>query len=228
MDDDFALLERWRDGDQGAGQKLFSRHLADLHKFLRHKVGPDAEDLVQATFMCCITARDRFRGNSSFRAYLFGIARYELYAFLRRLPRGEHVDFEQVSIAELATSPGSQLDRNRERNKIRAALARLPAEQQLLLELHYWHDFDANALAEIFEANPGTIRVRLLRARRALRDELRRTGPPPSLCSRPGRLMAGLVDADDAIPGLSSAKATRRTDPGPSGARQRAERTGSP
>lgn len=176
MDDDFALLERWRDGDQGAGQELFSRHLPGVYQFFRHKVGPDAEDLVQTTFMSCLTARERFRGQSSFRAYLFGIARHLLYTFLRRLPRGAHVDFEQISIAEVATSPGSQLDRKRETDQIRAALSRIPAEQQLLLELHYWHDLDANALAEIFEAKANAIRVRLLRARRVLRDELRRSG----------------------------------------------------
>jgi RNA polymerase sigma factor (sigma-70 family) len=176
VDGDVALLERWRDGDQGAGQELFSRHLPGVYQFFRHKVGPDAEDLVQTTFMSCLTARDRFRGQSSFRAYLFGIARNVLYTYLRRLPRGAHVDFEQTSIAELTTSPASRLDRQREVDRVREALSRIPAEQQLLLELHYWHDLDADALGEIFDASPGAIRVRLLRARRALRDELRRSG----------------------------------------------------
>lgn len=176
MDIDFALLERWRGGDQGAGQELFTRHLPAMYQFFRHKVGPDAEDLVQTTFTGCLTARDRFRGQSSFRAYLFGIARNVLYTYLRRLPRGAHVDFEHISIAEVATSPGSRLDRKRETDRLREALGRLPAEQQLLLELHYWHDLDASALAAVFEATAGAIRVRLLRARGALREELRRSG----------------------------------------------------
>jgi RNA polymerase sigma factor (sigma-70 family) len=176
VDEDFLLLERWRVGDQGAGQELFSRHLPGLYQFFRHKVGPDAEDLVQTTFVSCLTARERFRGEASFRAYLFGIARHVLYTYLRRLPRGAHVDFEHISIAQLTTSPGSRLDRKRETDRIRAALSRIPAEQQLLLELHYWHELDANALAKIFEASAGTMRVRLLRARRVLRDELQRSG----------------------------------------------------
>lgn len=200
MGDDFALLERWRDGDQRAGQELFSRHLASVYRFFQYKVVRDAEDLVQETFLSCITARDRFRGQSSFRAYLFGIARHVLYGFLRRLPRGEHVDFEQISIVQLVTSPGSRLDRMREKDQIRAALSRMPVEQQLLLEFHYWHDLDANALAEIFEANTGTIRVRLLRARRALRDELRRAGPTPLTGVIPSRLTATLAAADDPDP----------------------------
>jgi RNA polymerase sigma factor (sigma-70 family) len=189
VDDELELLGRWREGDQGAGRELFSRHLPGVYQFFRYKVGSDAEDLVQTTFMSCVTARDRFRGQSSFRAYLFGIARNVLYTFLRRLPRDAHVDFEQISIAQLATSPGSRLDRKRETDVIRAALGRIPADQQLLLELHYWHDLDANALREIFEASAGAIRVRLLRARRVLRDELRRSG---------GDALLGRLTPDDA------------------------------
>jgi RNA polymerase sigma factor (sigma-70 family) len=175
--DDFELLERWRAGDHVAGRDLFARHLRDIHRFFRNKVGAEADDLVQATFLACVTARDRFRGLSTFRTYLFAIARHELYGFLRRLPGGDDVDFELTSIEEIATSPGSRLDRARRADGLRVALAHLPVEQQLLLELHYWHELDAAGLAEVFEATPGAIRVRLVRARRALRDQLERLGP---------------------------------------------------
>ncbi|TMQ23133.1 MAG: sigma-70 family RNA polymerase sigma factor [Deltaproteobacteria bacterium] len=62
--------------------------------------------------------------------------------------------------------------------QVRAALRQLPVEQQVLLEFHYWHDLDAGALAQMFEASPGAIRVRLLRARQALRHRLGTTPPP--------------------------------------------------
>ena len=172
MDPDLRLLESWRAGDGRAGQDLFSRHFADIYRFFEYKVGADADDLAQRTFMACVDARDRFRGGSSFRTYLFAIARNQLYSFLRRLPRAEHVDFEHTSIADLVPSLTSQLGRARDIERLRLALARLPAEQQLLLELHYWHELDAEALGAVFEATPGAIRVRLLRARRALRERM--------------------------------------------------------
>ena len=172
MDPDLELLERWRAGDSRAGQDLFARHFADIYRFFEYKVGADADELSQRTFMACIGARDRFRGGSTFRTYLFAIARNQLYTFLRRLPRAEHVDFEQTSIADLMPSLGSQLGRARDVERLRLALVSLPAEQQLLLELHYWHELDAEALGEVFETTPGAIRVRLLRARRALRDRM--------------------------------------------------------
>ena len=70
------------------------------------------------------------------------------------------------------SSPSAQLRKHEELAQIRAALRQLPVEQQVLLELHYWHDLDAPALAEVFGITSGAIRVRLLRARRALRDRL--------------------------------------------------------
>lgn len=170
--DDLALLERWRGGDQRAGQQLFSRHFDGLYRFFEHKVGGDADDLVQKTFTSCVAARDRFRGESTFRTYLFSIARNELYTYLRRLPKAEHVDFDVTSIAEIRTSLGGQLGNAREVHKLREALAQLPAEQQLLLEMHYWHELDAAALAEVFGTTSGAIRVRLLRARKLLRERI--------------------------------------------------------
>lgn len=172
MDDDLALLARWRSGDAPAGQQLFTRHFTDIYTFFQHKVGHDADELVQRTFTACVAAREQFREQSSFRTYLFAIARNQLYSYLRRLPRGEHVDFEVTSIAEIVTSLASQLGRLQQIEQLRRALATLPAEQQLLLELHYWHELEAAALAEVFETTPGNVRVRLLRARTALRTAM--------------------------------------------------------
>lgn len=172
MDDDLALLDRWRAGDLRAGQDLFSRHFGDVYRFLEHKVGGDADDLVQRTFTACVETRDSFRGHSSFRTYVFAIARNQLYSFLRGLPKGEHVDFEVTSIAQLVTSLASKLGRLRQIEQLRLALSKLPAEQQLLLELHYWHELDAAGLAEVFETTAGNIRVRLLRARKTLREAI--------------------------------------------------------
>jgi DNA-directed RNA polymerase specialized sigma24 family protein len=100
------------------------------------------------------------------------IARNQLYTYLRRLPKGEHVDFEETSIADLVPSLNSQLDRARDTERLRIALSCLAAEHQLLLELHYCYELDAEALGEVFGATPGAIRVRLLRARKALRERM--------------------------------------------------------
>jgi RNA polymerase sigma-70 factor (ECF subfamily) len=176
VDPDLELFERWRAGEQQAGQDLFARHFQDVYRFFKHKIDRrlevTADDLAQQTFLQCVRARDQFRHTSSFRTYLFAIARNELYQYLRRLPKCEHVDLEVSSLDEVISSPSQQLARRQEQDRLVAALRGLPAEQQLLLELHYWHELDAAALGEVFDAQPGAIRVRLHRARLALRRRL--------------------------------------------------------
>lgn len=173
MDDpDLALLARWRGGDRAAGQALFERHFDSLYRFFRNKSGDECDELVQATLMACLDAKQQFRGDSSFRTFLFGIARNKLYRHYRDHKRDEGLDLSVTSVAALITSPGSVLARNQAHQALLAALRELPVEQQTLLELHYWEEMDTIALAEVFEVPAATIRTWLFRARGKLRELL--------------------------------------------------------
>jgi len=192
VDDDLALLTRWRDGDKHSGQALFSRHFPAIYRFFEHKVGGEADELVQRTFTACVVSREQFRADSTFRTYLFAIARKQLYSHLRTLSRRDQVDFEATSLAEIVTSVPGRIGKLQLIERLRAALARLPAEQQLLLELHYWQELDAAALAEVFDIPSGTVRVRLLRARKALRVEIGDLAEDPVESAGSDRLIAAL------------------------------------
>jgi RNA polymerase sigma factor (sigma-70 family) len=179
-DRDHAQLSEWRAGDRQAGEELFGRHFKDIYRFFGNKVGADADELTQRTFLACLSAREQFRGQSSFRTYLFAIARHELYAYLRRRHGDRATDFSVSSLEALGTSPSGRVARVQQSQRLRDAMRALPVEQQLLLELHYWHELDAGALADVFALPPGTVRVRLTRARQALRETLALAPPPPS------------------------------------------------
>jgi RNA polymerase sigma factor (sigma-70 family) len=170
-DGDGELVTRWRAGDQAAGEALFARHFDALYRFFASK-SADPGDLTQATLLAVVRSRQQFAGRSSFRTYLFCIARNELYDHLRAQRRGRAFDPAVSSIVDLVTTPATQLDRGEDHRRLCQALRQLPVEQQTLLELHYWEELDAAALAEVFEAPPATIRTRLRRARIALRASL--------------------------------------------------------
>ena len=195
VDADLPLLERWRAGDQQAGRDLFARHFRELYRFFEHKARGEADDLVQRTFLACVAARHQFRAESSFRTYLFTIARNELYSHIGR-QREEPVDFDEVSIEAVITSAASRLGKQQRNQHLHAVLRELPAEQQLLLELRYWHELDGAALAEVFATTAAAIRVRLLRARRALRERLAEWAPDAVADPMVRSLTAG--DDDDA------------------------------
>ena len=169
---DAELLSAWRQGNETAGNTLFRRHFPAVRRFFINKVSSEEfEDLVQATFMGCVESAERFRGDASFRTFLFAIARRQLFKHLRdRTRKDAKRDFDAgvSSIHALGRSPSSALAAEEQHGLLLSALQRVPVEQQALLELHYWEDMRANELAEVFEVEPTTARTRLHRARRAL------------------------------------------------------------
>jgi RNA polymerase sigma factor (sigma-70 family) len=181
---DAALLVRWRAGDEAAGTALFERHFTSIFRFFETKCASDTDDLVQSTFLAVLKSKDQFRAEASFRTYLFTIARNQLHRLFRTRQRKDaKLDFELSSIVELVSTPGTKLARNQEHRRVVEAMQHLPVEQQMLLELHYWEEQDIAALAAVFDAPTTTIRTRLHRARKALRDRLEGEAPEEALQS---------------------------------------------
>ncbi len=166
------LLARWRGGDQAAGRDLFTRYFDQLYRFFSNK-SAEPDEMVQTTMLAIVKAADQFAGRSSFRTYVFTIARNVLYTRLRTLVREREFDPALSSIRDFATSARSRLARNEEHQRLCEALQSLAVEEQTLLELHYWEGLDAAALSEVFAAEPATIRQRLTRARASLREAMK-------------------------------------------------------
>lgn len=133
MDSDQVLLERWRAGDEAGGRDLFRRYFDQLYRFFANKCD-EPQEMVQATFLAIVKARDQFSGRSQFRTYLFVVARNVLYRHLRTVRRERAFDPELSSIAELVSTAGAKLARNEDHRMLCAALRTLPVEQQTLLE----------------------------------------------------------------------------------------------
>ena len=179
---DAELVTSWRAGNADAGKALFERHFDSIFGFFETKCASDADDLAQSTFLAILRAKEQFRQESSFRTYLFTIARNELYRLLRtRQRRDAKLDFELSSIMDLVSTPGTKLARNQEHRRLVEAMQHLPVEQQILLELHYWEDMEIPALAEIFDSPAATIRTRLHRARKALAALVETAAPKEAL-----------------------------------------------
>jgi RNA polymerase sigma-70 factor (ECF subfamily) len=167
---DLELLGAWRGNDRQAGDELIERHFDALFRFLRNKLDEPAEDLVQKVFLECIAHRDPPRDGGSFRAYLFRIARSELYDhFERRRRDDEPTDFASMSIQDLGPTPSAVAVDNQQQRVLVTALRRIPVDFQVLLELHYWESLTARELAEVLEVPVDTLENRLRRGKQLLR-----------------------------------------------------------
>jgi len=187
--DDMALLQAWRAGDRKAGDALFQRHFDDLLRFFHNKVGPDAaKDLIGATLIGCVEGRDRYRGDSSFRAYLFGTARYVLLGYFKKKKRSDAFDPEVTSLLELQPGPSSILGRRAATHLLAAALRRIPLDMQIVLELHYWQGLTSEELGRVLGMPSPSVRTRLRRARALLHERMQELQGSPQPIDPPSGL----------------------------------------
>jgi RNA polymerase sigma-70 factor (ECF subfamily) len=202
VSDDLRLLEAWRAGDRAAARTLLDRYFPVLYRFFRNKVDGDIDDLVQATFMAATKASGEV--HSSFRAWLLTIARHELYRHLRGLKRTRsEVEFDPAAhtVIDAGTSPSSAVAREERKRVLLEALRYLPAELQLILELHYWEDLSTREIAAIADIPQGTVKSRLRRARESLEASIR------TLEHDPERLQTTLANLDAWARDLREARA---------------------
>lgn len=173
--DDADLLARWASGCRTSGALLFERHGAALYRFFYTKAPEAAEDLTQATLLACLEKTEQLCIRHSFRSYMFGIARHMLYSHYRtgRTHRGKPT-FNTTSVFDARPSPSTLLSRQNEDVALMRALATLPVEMRIVLELTYWEDMPSAGLAEVIGVAENTIHSRLHRAKQRLRLALER------------------------------------------------------
>ncbi len=171
---DLALFRSWQQGDVRAGETLMRRNYDRVHRFFEIKASFHADDLTQRTFLGCIERAAHMAIESSFRAYLFGIAR-NTYLMSQR---GEGRRERAVAVfggvePPAATSVSALVARHQEQQLLLRAMEELPAETLMLIQLHYWEGMRAREIGEVVGIPTSTVTTQLMRARQRLREEIR-------------------------------------------------------
>ncbi len=173
---DADLISQWRNGDRRSGAVLFERHYPAIARFFHNKVDDGARDeLVQKVFMACLENPAGFRGEASFRTYLFSIAHNILSDHLRtqsRKSRREDVDVNLLSVIDLGQSPDRPIVEYQQQRALLEALRRIPLGYQVVLELHYWEQLTAAEIGLTLGIPLGTAKTRLLEGRKALESAI--------------------------------------------------------
>ncbi|MEE2786600.1 MAG: RNA polymerase sigma factor [Myxococcota bacterium] len=89
---DEELMERYRDGDIDAFERLLNRHEHKMFGFLHRKIGDrqKAHDLLQDVFLRVIRSAPQYRRKSRFTTWLYTIARNLVVDELRRMSHRRH------------------------------------------------------------------------------------------------------------------------------------------
>lgn len=170
--EEIALLYSWRSGDRLAGDRLTRLYYGRVLGFFRLRVPVFADDLTQRTFLACTESMERLR-TTSFRAFLFGVARKMLLKHFEAESRhAHHLNEFEVGRPQSILSPSGVIAQRREHWLLLRALDRLPDEMQTVISLFYVDGLRAREIAEVLDVPTSTITTRLSRARDALRKEV--------------------------------------------------------
>ncbi len=164
------LLINWRSGNREAGNRLLARYVPELRGFFVKRSGGNAEELVQRTLVACAQGVGRFEGRSTFRTYLYGIARRQYLMHRRAEVYGVQEPVTQPTMRE---DGPSQLAAVRQEHVILLmALRRVEPEFSVVLRKFYWEDRSLEEIADELGIAVGTVKSRLARGRAALKTQL--------------------------------------------------------
>ncbi len=157
-------------------------HLNSLYNFALKMVkdGQDAADLVQETYLRALRFRHRFQPGTNLRAWLFKILRnvfVDSYWRRNREPAREDLDPEggSATLAEVEGVRGAKagpVDRL-VRMDIHEALQQLPETFRTAIVLSDIEGLNVEEIAEVMQCPRNTVKTRLFRGRRLLRELLK-------------------------------------------------------
>ena len=176
--DDELLAIRCQLGEPAAFDDLIARWHAPLWSFVRRLVGEDdaAREIFQDVWVRVIRGIPQLRDGAKLRAWLFGIARRTLMDRLRQeYARSPTVD---VDVDEIAVDQATAEDAE-DLRQLEAALGNLPITEREVLTLFYLQELSLSEVAEALRVPVGTIKSRLFRARRLLRQAMTARGVRP-------------------------------------------------
>ena len=193
MEDERALLERLRAGDERAFDALVARHDAALRRVARSfvRTASTADDVVQETWLAVIHGLDRFEGRSSLRTWIFSIlanrARTRAVRDARSVPFSAIEDEDRPAVDPAAFSvdgrwssapprldydPESRLLGAELREQLLEAVEELPPTQRAVITMRDLLGMPAEDVCDLLELSEGNQRVLLHRARSRVRTTL--------------------------------------------------------
>ena len=187
------LLDKAQRGDQAAFGELVQLYEKKVYALtLRMCKNPDdAAEAAQEAFLAAWQGLKFFRGESSFSTWLYRLASNASVDLLRREQRhrsaaGPSLNDEETyaDVPSDAPDPQTLAERSELRQQIEAGLRALTPEHREVLILREMHQLSYDEIAQTLSLDTGTVKSRISRARKQLRNFLLRSGnfspPEPS------------------------------------------------
>ena len=170
---DLELIARWKAGDERAATEIVERHAQALARFaVSSGERSEVDELVQDTFVRAFHSLDGFRGESSFRTWLFTIERRLLLD--RRRAEKRRRDRTEIQEDDAATAYDAldSVVADETQQRLRAAMERLSPTQREVFSLRVGEGLSYKEIAEAVGTTEGAARVHYHNAMRAVKEFL--------------------------------------------------------
>lgn len=165
---DAALLQAIAKSDVNAFEQLHRKYFPKLVHFARRITSSQeiSEEVANDVLMTVWRTADRFEGRSKPSTWIFGIAyRIAMKQRTRNSRHSGHLELDEGMVADGADTAETVI-RGRD---IGNALAQLKPELRAVVELTYYNGYLYTEIAEILDCPVGTVKTRMMTARKRLR-----------------------------------------------------------
>lgn len=175
---DAELVLKFQGGEESAFETLVRKYMNDAYSFclrLTHDA-QEAEELSQMGFVNAYRALRGFRGESSFKSWLYRIF---INQYRDRLRRTRRADARLAVVREEAERKQSQrqsdtaTDTTELEEVVKAKVERLPDRQREVLTLHLYQGLDYREIAATLGCTYDDVKMNLSLARKRLKEELK-------------------------------------------------------
>ncbi len=170
------LIKRAIAGDVDAFAKLVKEHESSLfaHACFLSKNEKDAEDILQEAFLKAFIYIKNFKGDSSFKTWLWKIIRNEFYNFKTSKKTPGHdlylEDFAELDNPNQKTAPENQFFIEEQKNLLKSLINKLSQKYKEVIILVDLQEKTYEEVAEILEISIPALKSRLFRAREKLTE----------------------------------------------------------
>ena len=182
MNEEYNLIQAARNGDQAAFGELVQQYQKRVFALaVRMCPTPElAEEAAQEAFLAAWQGLPFFRGDSAFATWLYRLTSNACVDLLRKENRhqGPSLDDETVSaeVPDPTPTPEKAVEQQELRRQIEAGLQTLSPEHREVLILREIHQLRYDEIADSLSLDVGTVKSRISRARKQLRNFLLKSG----------------------------------------------------
>lgn len=169
---------RWdafRVGDRTAFGQIYDQHIQELLSY-GYRITNDRQlirDSIQELFLHLWAQRENLSPTDSIKFYLYRSLRNRIIRNAQKSPDlASDLTLAEGILSDLPFESEwvHQEEQQEQADKLRAAIDRLPKRQQEVIQLRYYHDFNAEEIAKLMEINNQSVRNLLHQAIARLRD----------------------------------------------------------